>query len=851
MNQKEAIEIALKLHEKKKFDDALKLYRMVIKEDPKHFQALNLMGLLYQQIGLDEEALTSFEKALSINSSHGLTHYSAGASGLKMGQYALALKHTNSALALSPSDTQALINKGIALHKLGKLKQAVNCYKHAIHINPLLATAYFNLGCTLQEMEFANAQTDAIRCYEISVALNPQDQLVYNNLANSYKAIESFEQAIKVFKQAVALNPELAITYYNKGTTEFFAKHYQQAVLDLTRSVELDPQSFVSWNNLGNAYKEISQFKEALKAYERCICLTKALPSCETYYNIGIVQHELGEYTNAQTSYSKALEIDPTYAQALNARAITLRHLHQFGRSINDFKSVLQINPSFEYALGNLLHTQMHIADWSSWDRYIEPRSKQGSRKKEGPASWLSPNASNRSTTLYQQIFNQQKASHPFPVMALIDDPELHLGASKIWFSDKHLVPAIANSAETLVSNNGSKEFQPKGFVLPKNKIRIAYLSSDFHNHATAYLIAELMELHDRDDFEIFAISFGPLTQDTMQRRIQSGVDRFIDVAHLSDEAIALTCRSLGIDIAVDLKGYTLQSRFNIFIHRCAPVQVAYLGYPGTSGSNCIDYLIADRICVPIGDEQFYSEKIVFMPHSYQANDTQRRIKKCEHSKPDLGLPPSGFVFCCFNNTYKITPPIFGLWMDILSKVEGSVLWLLEDNSVIIENLRLAAKSFSIDPDRLVFAKRVALDDHLGRHIHADLFLDTSPYNAHTTASDALWAGLPVLTLKGKSFAARVASSLLSALGMAELVTNSTKDYTEKAVHLANHIDELKLLRVKIEQNKHISPLFNTPLFTRHLEAAYRSMMQRLLEGKGPEHIQVHRFDALSSQNIR
>ena len=375
----------------------------------------------------------------------------------------------------------------------------------------------------------------------------------------------------------------------------------------------------------------------------------------------------------------------------------------------------------------------------------------------------------------------------------------------------------------------------------PKKRIRIAYLSADFHNHATAYLIAELFELHNKDDFEIYALSFGPKTDDIMQNRIRLGVENFLEVGHLSDTEIAMTCKSLQIDIAVDLKGYTLQSRFNIFLHRCAPIQVSYIGYPGTSGSTCIDYLIADYVCVPDGDEVYYSEKIVRMPNSYQVNDAQRAIKPCLQTREEIGLPKEGFVFCCFNSVYKITPQTFDVWMTILDQVEHSVLWLLEDSEVITENLKASALARSIHPSRLLFAKRTSLGEHLGRHVHAGLFLDTLPYNAHTTASDALWAGLPVLTLKGRSFAARVASSLLNALGLDDLITESRKSYVEKAVHLAKNPTELVQIKARLAANKTTSALFDTQQFTNQLESAYKSMKARSAKGEKPDHIVVEK----------
>ncbi len=830
MTPDNAIQKALSFHEAMELDKALDLYRLVIDQDPRHFQALNLMGLAYQQLDRHQEAFTVFVRALCTDQSHALTHFSAGASALRLGLYQNAIHHFNDSLALEPHAPQALINKGIALHKLGEFELARKSYSLALSIDPLQATAHFNLGCTLQEMAFSSALDLAIQSYETAIAINPQDPVVYNNLGNTLKAVKSYDLAIRVFKSALTLNPDVAASYYNKGTTEFFAKNYAVAVEDLNQALRLEPESVASWNNLGNALKELACYESAIKAYERVLDLNLNKHSVEIYYNIGIVQHELGDYTTACENYSKALQIDPSYTLALSARAITYRHLKRFDEAIKDFKRVLVINPHFEYVVGNLLHTQMHIADWSCFEKYVE--------SSDGSDQWLKA-----------QILTNQKVSHPFPVLALYDDPALNHRASQIWFLDKHSTLSEFNPRQEMDPEHRSSANIDNAVVFqmnastedPKKRIRIAYLSADFHNHATAYLIAELFELHNKDDFEIYALSFGPKTNDVMQNRIRLGVENFLEVGHLSDTEIAMTCKSLQIDIAVDLKGYTLQSRFNIFLHRCAPIQVSYIGYPGTSGSTCIDYLIADYVCVPDGDEVYYSEKIVRMPNSYQVNDAQRAIKPCLQTREEIGLPKEGFVFCCFNSVYKITPQTFDVWMTILDQVEHSVLWLLEDSEVITENLKASALARSIHPSRLVFAKRTSLGEHLGRHVHAGLFLDTLPYNAHTTASDALWAGLPVLTLKGRSFAARVASSLLNALGLDDLITESRKSYVEKAVHLAKNPTELVQIKARLAANKTTSALFDTQQFTNQLESAYKSMKARSAKGEKPDHIVVEK----------
>jgi predicted O-linked N-acetylglucosamine transferase (SPINDLY family) len=373
----------------------------------------------------------------------------------------------------------------------------------------------------------------------------------------------------------------------------------------------------------------------------------------------------------------------------------------------------------------------------------------------------------------------------------------------------------------------------------PSKKIRIGYFSADFHNHATMYLMAGLFELHDATNFEIYGFSFGPKSTDVMKLRAQRAMREFVDITRLSDAEVASLSRNYEIDIAVDLKGYTKDSRPQIFLERAAPIQISYLGYPGTMGISSIDYLIADKVLIPADDKSAYSEQIIYLPHSYQVNDSQRSFLRENYTREEFSLPAEGFIFCCFNNNWKITPEVFSCWMQILSAVKNSVLWLFEDNPTAAVNLREEASNRNIDPNRIVFAKRMSHEKHLARYRLGDLFLDTLPYNAHTTASDALWTGLPVLTCMGNSFAGRVAASLLTNIGLPELITRSLQEYESLAIELATNPDKLTQIKTKLAENRLTTPLFDTPLFTKHIEAAYQAVYDRYQSGLQPDHIYV------------
>jgi predicted O-linked N-acetylglucosamine transferase (SPINDLY family) len=343
--------------------------------------------------------------------------------------------------------------------------------------------------------------------------------------------------------------------------------------------------------------------------------------------------------------------------------------------------------------------------------------------------------------------------------------------------------------------------------------------------------------LHDK--FSIIAFSFGINDKSAMRSRLMQSFDQFIDVSNKSDIEIVRRARELQIDIAVDLTGYTYGCRSEIFAYRVAPIQVSYLGYPGTTGAKFMDYVIADKIVIPSECINYFSEKIVFLPNSYQANDRKRPISERQFSRKELGLPEKAFVFACFNSNYKILPNIFDIWMEILSSINASVLWLFHSNELAMQNLKKEAKNRGIEPDRIIFAERLSLADHLARHAQADLFLDTFPYGAHTTASDALWAGLPILTLEGQSFASRVAASLLISTGMSELITTTKEDYKNLAIELAKHPIKLSLIRKKLTDNRLRAPLFDAPLFTQHLESAYLQMFERYLTGIEPDNLWI------------
>jgi predicted O-linked N-acetylglucosamine transferase (SPINDLY family) len=584
-----------------------------------------------------------------------------------------------------------------------------------------------------------------------------------------------------------------------------FVEHALELLRNPPGEAEREPmrqwaRTAFEWNIVADAWHKIlagpSPHEAVLESYDKALALNPNL--AEAHNNRGSTLHSLLDYTAALASYDKAIELKPHYADAHANRANTLLARKDFSAALASFERTLAIQPDFEFIRGMRLYLKRLLCDWT--DTQAEYAD------------------------LESAILRGERAALPFATLALIDSPAVQRHAAEIYAQEKY-PQRVSDYA-----------------ILPRaahEKIRIAYFSADFYNHATSYLMAELFEQHDRSRFEIIGFSFGPSATDEMGRRVSTAMDRFIDVSAISDAEIAHLSRSLEIDIAIDLKGYTRGHRAGIFAERAAPIQVSFVAYPGTMGAPYMDYLIADRTIVPNDLRQHYTEKIVALPASYQPNDSHRRISGTPATCAAENLPESAFVFCCFNNAYKITQEVFDSWMRILARVEGSVLWLLEDNAATSANLRVEAIRRGVSPERLVFAKPVALTDHLARLSLAHLFLDTLPYNAHTTASDALWTGVPVLTRIGETFAGRVAASLLRAVGLPELITNTPQEFEQLAVDLAHNPAHMKSLHDRLKAAYTTAPLFDTAAYTSHLEAAYIAMYWRHNAGLAPDHLNI------------
>jgi len=635
---------------------------------------------------------------------------------------------------------------------------------------------------------------DAERILERYIKTHPGDVNALNRLGLAKAQLGEISGAALAWQQAADLAPHDTHALTNLGMALRLLGRLDEALAPLGQAARLRP-SAITRNNLGLVKLDLQRFAEAREDFLAALALDAHYP--EALNNLGTVLIKLNRFAESLQPLSAAIERRANYAKALTNRAAALLELSRVEDAHADLVSSFAIDPNQAFLAGLVLHSAMQQCSWENLPRFL--------------------------AHLDQGLRERRKVAAGFALIGAIEDPKLLQAAAEIWALSQAPAPAAA----------------PAPRAASSERLRVGYFSADFHNHATAHLIAGLIEAHDRSRFETVAYSFGAVRHDEMHARLASAFDRFVEVGSLTDAAIAARARADQLDIAIDLKGYTQGSRPGIFAHRAAPLQINYLGYPGTMGAPFIDYLIADPFLIPAGAETAFSEQIMRLPNSYQPNDNQRPRPTPSPSRRELGLPEGAFVFCSFNNNYKITPEVFEVWMTILRAKPDSVLWLLEDNATAAANLRRAADLAGVEPARLVFAPRLGVTEHLARHGAADLFLDTWPCNAHTTASDALWMGLPVVTLSQRSFASRVAGSLLSAVGLSELICHDRESYISLVLQLAKDPVHLAALRERLTSDPKQLPLFNTKQFCRHFEAALSYAAELSQRGAKPRHFSI------------
>jgi protein O-GlcNAc transferase len=685
-----------------------------------------------------------------------------------------------------------LLMQGLEQYKKGLFDSAEATYRKVLNADKdnLLALKL------LVEIYLAQARPDdAIACLKKVIAKDRQDVEARLAYAPLLIKIRQLSEAVRVLRDTITIAPASAQAHYLLGVALAEEHHYLEAIKQCTMALGLDEAHTDAHYLRGKAQAQLGDHAAAIADYDHTIASGTA--SAGIYLRRGISLSKLGKIREAASDFLESIALNPMSFEAnllLGESLVTLK-MHQ--RAEAAFFRAMKIDASRPYVMGLIVSNRHHSCNWNDYaldNAYLTKMILSG-ESVESPFYFLNLSSSARDQLICN---NLRVASH---------------------FNLQRARPSFAPS--------------------PRQKIRIAYVSADYYAHATTALCMRLFGCHDRQDFDIIGISLVSSKNDATTEQLKLSFDAYHEVDQLNDDEAAHAIRALDIDILVDLKGHTKDSRPGIFARHPAPVQVNYLGFPGSMGGTLMDYIIADIHVIPDAYEAFYSEKVARLPGSYQINNNQRPIANDITRREDHGLPATGFVFCCFNNNYKITPDVFSIWMRLLGKVPGSVLWLLADNQEAMDNLKAEAAQRNVDPARLVFAGRMASDVHLARHRHADLFLDTLPINAHTTTSDALWAGLPVLTCTGEAFAARVAASLLHAAGVPELVTHNHADYEALALRLAHDADMLSGLKRRLEDNRMRCDLFNTEKTTRNLEAAFKAMHAQRQAGLAAEKITI------------
>jgi predicted O-linked N-acetylglucosamine transferase (SPINDLY family) len=688
-----------------------------------------------------------------------------------------------------PSPADAL-RQAVELHRSGQVDAARALYAAILAADPRQADALHLMGVAEHQL---GRPASALDWFDRALAIAPALADAHANRGAALRDLREPRQALASLDRALALVPRHAVALNNRGAVLLDLGRPREALDDIEQSLRIAPGQPLALYNRATALVELGRDREALAA---CNAALAALPGHPELLNHrGNLLRAQGSAQAALDDYDHALRAAPGHVAALVNRGHALADLGRHEAARDSYERAYVIAPDMPYLPGHLLHASLRTAHWSGLD------------------------------DLAARIRRELAAGHPAcePFVALLAP----------------LAAAHRRRCAELHATRVASASRPPAEPLPAaagapRPLRIGYFSADFHDHPTARLAAGVLEAHDRARVEVLAFAFGPRREDAMRARLRAGVDHFIDVAGCCDQEIVELARAIGIDIAVDLGGWTRASRGGVFARRAAPIQAAWLGFAGTTGAPEMDYLIADDIVAPPGCEAEFSEALARLPDCYQPNDRARPIAPEPPARAALGLPPDGFVFCCFNHVAKIGPQVFTVWMTLLRHVPGSVLWLLEGDAAAAPRLRAQAAAHGVAPERLVFAPRRPAPEHLARHAAADLFLDTWPYNAHTTASDALWAGLPVLTRRAPVFSGRVAASLLAAAGLPELVTDSDGDYCRLALALAHDRPRLDALKRRLRETRDHCPLFDTRRFAGALESLYETMWARHRAGQRP-----------------
>ena len=790
----ETLERARSIHQQGRYAEALAICEQILERQHDHLDTLFLAADIASKSGDPDRALQIYRKVLELRPDHAPAHYKCGNLLKDRAQMDAALTSYDNAIAFDPSYAYAFCNRGFVLERLERWDAALESYDRALALTPGDVLVHYNRAGVLRQLA---RPEEAVASYTQAIAVKPDYFEAYCNRGFLLIEMKRWDEALASHTKSIEINPRFAPPHFGRGVVLHSRKEWDAALTSYDRAIEIDSGHAAAHCNRGSLLLTLKQLSAARSSVERAITLKPDV--AEAYYFIARLWMAVGQSEVALTNFDRAITLKTDYAEAYLSRATLLVEMKRFLLAVESFDRGMAFNGDSRFVPGARRYAKMSVCDWSDLQADVNQ--------------------------LAAGIDAGEMVTPPHQSLGLLDSLRRHYKAAQIWVRESH---------------PPDSELGPIARRPRSEKARIGYFSGEFFPHPVAVLMAGVFEAHERSQYEVIAFSYGPHSQDELGLRLERGVDQFIDVREKTDRGIALLSRQMGIDIAVDLAGHTGRARTGIFALRAAPLQVNYLGYAGTLGADYMDYLIADGTVVPEGQEGYYAERVVRLPNSFLPHDSGREISSKIYTRDELGLPAAGFVFCCFNNSYKITPDVFDSWMRILARVPNSVLWLSQNNETAMDNLRREALRRGVAAERLIFAGHMPSPaDHLARHRAADLFLDTRPYNAHATAIDALWAGLPVLTFPGEGFAGRVAASLLNAVQLPELIATSVESYEAMAAQMAEDPQFLATIKEKLARNRLASPLFDAPRFVKHLEAGYARMLERHHAGLPPVHIHV------------
>jgi len=753
-------------------------------------QSLEL-AVQHHSAGRLPEAEQIYRQILQVEPEQPVALHLLGVLAHQVGNNEAARELIAKAIAIKPDYPEAHNNLGLALQGLARGEEAAASYQRALDLKPDYPEAHCNLGNALLDLGKAEA---AAAGYQKALAIKPDYLKAHNNLGLALRDLGRLNEAARSFDAAIAVNPDYAEAHSNLGNIFKEQGKLDRAVASFHAAIVINPGYAEAHNNLGLALFAAGQHDAATGSYRTALSLQPDY--AEAHNNLGLALHSCGKLEEARASIEEAITLNPTHAAAHNNLGNVCKDLGLLEDAIAAYREALRVDPNYQFAAINLLHQLRHACQWPE----VEALQSKVDARSLSPFDSVTSNADGAENLVVAKAASQ----------------------------------AIAKKMSGL-----GVDFKFPESPQAKPRITLGYLSSDFHDHATAHLMQSLFKLHDRNGFKVLTFSHGQNDGSPYRAKIIDDSDHFFDLRDIGHVQAAQEIYHAGVDILIDLKGHTQQNRLEICALRPAPLIVSYLGFPGSSGADFIDYMITDHTVTPVDQEPHFSEQLIYLPHSYQVNDGSQDISDVTFARSDFALPEEAFVFCSFNSTFKIEPVMFDVWMTLLEQTPASVLWLYRSNVLAEASLKREAQARGIDPERLIFTGKLPKDQHLARHRLADLALDTRICGGHTTTSDALWAELPVLTMIGNHFASRVSASLLAALGMPELICKNLADYQALALSLAQNPDALGDLKAKLALNRLSEALFDTRRLTKNLESAYRAMWQTYLSGNPPSPIDV------------